>query len=588
MKNPRLQRLKESLTPYSFTLGWKKGKEHKIPDALSRSPVEKGTKEDEVAEKEMEQHVQLIITANIGLITNHNSYCQDILIERLQKQSSIDNEYKLLKDTICNGFPTNHNEVNPIVRPYCKIKDYLSVSDDLVLYGQRLIVPKKLRQEVLQQLHSSHQGIERTRRRARQSVYWPGIDNDIKNVVASCRKCQQLLPSQQREPLMTEPEPAYPFQSVSADYFSYAGKQYLIYVDRKSGWPMVKMYNQDATAKKLITTLRKFFSATGVPELLRSDNGPQFVATEFRKFLSEWGVRINPSSPYYPQSNGHAEATVKSIKNLIIKSTENGSLDTDQFAIGLLELRNTPKADGLSPAQVLFGHPIRSLLPVAPNMYKEKWMKVYQTEKREENKKKTEIWYNRKAKPLVELSTGSKVLVQDHRTGRWATMGTIIEVGENRQYLIKKQNGSIIWRNRRFIRKYQPVMPYRFSKKPPNQSNPTSVSPPQVYPKSPVKTPQSNPNRCSKFTLKSPQPSPEALTTTDLTTYRKPMSPSAKPVKSLNSPHNLTFPKINPDKIKNAPFQLPKSFFDKLPSQSGARARKPPDRLQVSHKNKRY
>ena len=502
--------------------------------------------------------------------------------------------HKLLRNTICNGFPINHNEVDPIVRPYCKVKDSLSVSNDLILYGQRLIIPKKLRQEVLKQLHSSHQGIERTRRRARQSVYWPGIDNDIKNVVASCRKCQQLLPSQQPEPIIIEPEPFYPFQAVSADYFSYAGKQYLIYVDRKSGWPMVKMYNQEATAKKLINTLRKFFSATGVPEVFRSDNGPQFVATEFRKFLFEWGVRINTSSPYYPQSNGHAEATVKSVKNLIIKSTENGVLDTDEFALGLLELRNTPKSDGLSPAQVLFGHPIRSLVPVEPSMYKEKWIKADQNPKKEEKKRKTELWYNRKAKPLVELSIGNKVLVQDHTTGRWATMGTVIAVGENRQYLIRKQNGSTIWRNRRFIRKYQPVMPYRFSNKPSHQSVPApvkkkSVSSPKVYssrhPKSPVNCPEINPNKMPKSPFKSLTET-ESLTTPCQTPSQNPISPSARPVKSPRP--NFTFPKLNPDKIKNTPFQLPKSFFKKLPSQSGVRARKPPERLQVSHKNKKY
>ena len=72
--------------------------------------------------------------------------------------------------------------------------------------------------------------------------------------------------------------------------------------------------------------------------------------------MKKWGVHHKPSTPNYPQSNGHAEAAVKSMKTLISKTTTDGNLDTDEFGIALLEWRNTPRADGLSPAEMLFGH----------------------------------------------------------------------------------------------------------------------------------------------------------------------------------------------------------------------------------------
>ena len=86
-------------------------------------------------------------------------------------------------------------------------------------------------------------------------------------------------------------------------------------------------------------------------------------------------MRIITSTPYYPQSNGHAESAVKAVKHLIIKCTKNGNLDSDEFATGLLELRNTPREDGLSPAQRLYGYPLRSNIPVHERLYNPVWQK---------------------------------------------------------------------------------------------------------------------------------------------------------------------------------------------------------------------
>ena len=72
-----------------------------------------------------------------------------------------------------------------------------------------------------------------------------------------------------------------------------------------------------------------------------------------------WG----PSSAHYPQSNGHAEAAVKAAKNLVIKEAAAGDLNTDVFRQALLEFRNTPRAVGKSPAEMLFGHQLRSIVP---------------------------------------------------------------------------------------------------------------------------------------------------------------------------------------------------------------------------------
>ena len=80
---------------------------------------------------------------------------------------------------------------------------HLSVDDGLIVYGCRLLIPASMRRQVLISLHESHQGSVRTKERARLSIYWPGIDNDIDNVVLSCKMCQDRLPSNNKEYIMS-------------------------------------------------------------------------------------------------------------------------------------------------------------------------------------------------------------------------------------------------------------------------------------------------------------------------------------------------------------------------------------------------
>ena len=112
-----------------------------------------------------------------------------------------------------------------------------------------------------------------------------------------------------------------------------------------------------------------------------------------------------------------------------MKCTRNGNMDTDEFALGLLELRNSPRVEGQSPAQILFGHPIRSIIPVHKRAYAKEWQqsKTITEEKREKARKYAENRYNLTAKPLPEFKVGSYVNIQDPKTGRWIETGKICQ-----------------------------------------------------------------------------------------------------------------------------------------------------------------
>ena len=168
--------------------------------------------------------------------------------------------------------------------------------------------------QILSQLHESHQGFVRTKQRARLSVYWPGIDNNIDNTILSCKQCQDHLPSNLKEVIIQKPTPARPFQEISVDLCSHAGHTYLIIVDCHTDWPAIISLDYGTTALHIISHIRQSFCDTAIPDILWSDDGSQFISKNFAKFAQRWGFLHKFSLPHYPQSNGKAEATVKSME----------------------------------------------------------------------------------------------------------------------------------------------------------------------------------------------------------------------------------------------------------------------------------
>ena len=155
---------------------------------------------------------------------------------------------------------------------------------------------------------------------------------------------------------------------IYTDYFKLQGNNFLIYGDRLSGWTEIfrtKAGSQAAGSKGLCEALRQVFAIFGVPDDLSSDGGPEFSATETNDLLERWGVNHTLSSAYFPQSNGRAEVVVRITKRLLEDNLgPDGSINNDKIVRALLQLRNTLDRDcNLSPAEVLFGRPLKDAMP---------------------------------------------------------------------------------------------------------------------------------------------------------------------------------------------------------------------------------
>ena len=98
------------------------------------------------------------------------------------------------------------------------------------MYASRIVIPSALRQDVLEKLHEGHQGIVKCRRRAVQSVWWPGLSRNIKELIDNCRVCCQATKNHP-EPLIPTQMPGRPWQKVAADLMEFKKAQYLVVVD---------------------------------------------------------------------------------------------------------------------------------------------------------------------------------------------------------------------------------------------------------------------------------------------------------------------------------------------------------------------
>jgi len=117
------------------------------------------------------------------------------------------------------------------VSPYFNMRDEMSVQDGLIFKGERVVVPKAARGELLRRIHNSHLGVYGCLKRARECLYWPGMTNDIKNHVSTCEACREYEGSQTTETLKSHQTPSRPWQFVAADLFELEGKSYLMTSD---------------------------------------------------------------------------------------------------------------------------------------------------------------------------------------------------------------------------------------------------------------------------------------------------------------------------------------------------------------------
>ena len=436
LENIKMIVLREKVTDFNFVIEWWKGKDLALADILSRlthhAPPEKMDKEIAVCSAVKLQH-------------------QTLTLDQLREDAKEDNEYKKikqlrLKDLAPENIPANHP-----ARPYKQFWDDISIEDELLVRWDDdkkvhlIIPPTASRKEIIRLMHITHSGLAKAKTKARSMYYWHKMSAQLEQAIAECRQCIRFSPSQQAEPI-NQRFANEPMEAIGTDFFHEKGRNYLILVDRFSGYIWVRK-TQSQTTDTVIKLMTPIFREFGFPQSVESDGGPCY-----RDAFTEWcrsnGIHHIKSSAEWHRSNGLSEAAVSNAKTLLKKHESNWEI----FEVALAEFNRDPRRDGYSPAQMFFKRETRGLLP---SLRETRHLDVSKgAEKRRETKAQEKKHHDARAKPLEPLNVGDRVVVQDKKSNQWIHYGRITGLHKSKHsFWVKFDRGNTLRKNRAFIKR---------------------------------------------------------------------------------------------------------------------------------------
>ncbi|XP_039204570.1 uncharacterized protein K02A2.6-like, partial [Crotalus tigris] len=335
--SPRILRWSIFLSAYDFSLLHKPGKEMGHADGLSRLPLP-------VVEADPAPAVNIL---SIQALPELPLCARDVAAE-----TGTDHTLSRVRSWVLSGWPEHCP--SPEFQSFWSKRNELSLSQGCLLWGHRVVIPTSMRTRVLESLHEGHPGIVRMKALARSLLWWPVLDKDIEAQVHACHLCQRSRPEMPQAPVHRWEETQSPWSRVHIDYAGpFQGQFFLVLVDSHSKWLEVVPVSSTTTAKT-IQVLRGIFAAHGLPDVIVSDNGPQFTFSEFQAFLQANMIRHATSAPFHPSTNGMAERMVRitkdALKRLRQLTTKLDRLHPDR----LPSSTSHPRA----PRQLLVGAPV--------------------------------------------------------------------------------------------------------------------------------------------------------------------------------------------------------------------------------------
>ena len=236
-----------------------------------------------------------------------------------------------------------------------------------------LCVPEEFAMRVVDEHHRAiaHAGFDRLKRECIIRYLWPDegqLDTHIRAVRAGCLTCQRTVPPNvaQAQPLEMSPIPQSIMRSVCLDVFSmdpveWEGVGYdsvLVCVDRHSGWIVARPTTLKGLtgAKAADLLLSGAWDIFGIPSVITSDMGSQFISSWWRTMCARMGARQAYSQAYRPQANGRAEAAVHQLKSVLRKLHADEGINWVEALPRALRIHHDlVGVSGWSPHEVLFG-----------------------------------------------------------------------------------------------------------------------------------------------------------------------------------------------------------------------------------------
>ena len=255
------------LLPYKFSIKHIPGVTNPA-DYFSRKPLQEASPTEIKQTDDTEGFVNSVLASSVP----NSISVQEVLSESL-RDPVFQEVVKRIKDS--------QWQKSPHLSQFESVKDELCEKNGLIIKENRMAIPETLRKRCLNLAHSTHMGIEKTKRLLRSKIWWPGMDREISEMIKECGVCAAVNPEglEKLEPLRIRKAPDKPFSTVHIDLFGPldSGETILGIIDELSRWPELYVLDKIRTTDVIIA-LNKTFGRFGNPEKLTSDNGPQFCS----------------------------------------------------------------------------------------------------------------------------------------------------------------------------------------------------------------------------------------------------------------------------------------------------------------------
>ena len=346
---------------FQYDIEWVKSQDNGNCDALSRLPIN-----DDMNIFEEEFSTVHYISENLSPIN------WQTVVRETKRDKILASVIRLC----IFGWPSDGKNLSEEERKFFVKRNELSIEENCLFWGVRIVIPDCLRGTVLDDLHASHLGIVKIKSLARSYMWWPGIDSDIEQVVKSCKVYLENQRAPPHVPLTPWPWPEKAWDRIHCDFLGpFFKDMYLVVIDSYSKWPEVINFHDNTKASKLVEAFETLFARYGLPNLIVTDNGRQLASSEFNDYLKLRGIKHSYSPPYHPATNGAAENFVGTFKSKVAKIVQGGKKVSTAINQFLFDYRSTPHCTtGVSPASLFYKREMKTRFDLLRPNLREKVM----------------------------------------------------------------------------------------------------------------------------------------------------------------------------------------------------------------------
>ena len=405
----RIERWTLRLQPYEATIKYRTGHDNPA-DYLSRH-TPKVSKQSLREEHVMEEYINYIATtstpksmtvAEIECSTEQDPTLQAVI------QATHDGRWDLAREKL--------GVDKQVIQRLGKIKNELSLTESgkLVLRGTRIVIPQELQKRIIHLAHAGHLGIVKTKALLREKVWFSGIDRQVEDTIRKCLPCQVTTSTPTQEPLKMSPLPERPWSELSVDFGQVPGTptHFMVISDDYSRYVIVETVSA-LTAKAVIPVLDKVLAQFGVPDIIKSDNGPPFNSSMFSDYAKYKGFHHRKITPLWPLANAEVERFMRTVKKTMKAAISEGRNWNQYLQTFLLNYRATPHSStGVPPATILFGREIKTSLPQV--QFKEPQLNIAKSDSEAKLKMKSHADRKNRARESI-IKPGDPVLIKGQK-----------------------------------------------------------------------------------------------------------------------------------------------------------------------------